>query len=277
MITSKTQRRHAANAAALEPVAAMLGRWIADWCQSVGGIGSLLGAARPFPYELVTQFGRVTVEAPQIVAALGVIEVVVRFDPQAPVSPPALPGWRPRTRTWVYTTTPGTDAQTAFQSFLGHMRPLFLWHCPECGQPQEVTAAGTVCAHWATVRGSHVPCGSGQPVVATRLSPTSGRAPGVAPQPAIGAVRRTDVSFHAEGGRAAVKVAVTAFRDDAGTPTIVVNGDCAVRAAPWPTATHGAAARDAIADVLVMAGVKPDERFTYADIIMARLDKVTAR
>lgn len=293
-LSSKTQRRYAATTAKLAPIAQTLGGWIADWCRSVGGVASVLGPARPFPYDLATRYGAATVEAPQIVAALGIIEVVVRFDPQVPPPSLSLPGWRPRTRTWVYATVPGTDAQTAFQTFLGHMRPLFLWHCPECGQPQEATADGAICAHTVSYRrhsDSVRACrGSGQPVMVTRLAlSASGRAPsatqapatavavGMLPQPATGASRRTDVSFHAEGNHPAVKATITAFRDDAGTPTIVVNGDCAVHAAPWPTATRGAAARQEIADVLVMAGVKPDERFVYADIIMARLDKVTAR
>ena len=294
-LSSKTQRRYAATTAKLAPIAQTLGGWIADWCRSVGGVASALGPARPFPYDLATRYGAATVEAPQIVAALGIIEVVVRFDPQAPPPSLSLPGWRPRTRTWVYATAPGTDAQTAFQTFLGHMRTLFLWHCPECGQPQEATADGAICAHTVSYRRHSDPAracrGSGQPAAVTRLPlSTPGRAPNVTqapataavaidmlPQSAVGASRRTDVSFHAEGNHPAVKAAITAFRDDVGTPTIVVNGDCAVHATPWPTATRGATARQEIADVLVMAGVKPDERFVYADIIMARLDKVTAR
>jgi len=287
VITSKTQRRHAANAAALEPVAAMLGRWIAGWCQSVGGIGSLLGAARPFPYELVTQFGRVTVEAPHIAPALGIVEVVVRFDPDAPYPLPEFPGVRTRTRTWVYATTPGTDAESAFTAFLAYARRLFQWYCPACKRPQAVAADGTLAPH-AAVRKYNwdTSCdGAGQTPPATfAMWAARGRAPSMtagtieaAPQPARGAVRTTVVDFHATDAHPAVKATVHAFRDDAGTPTITVNGACAVHATPWSTATYGADARQAIADVLVMAGVKPDERFTYADMIMARLDTVCGR
>lgn len=295
-LSSKTQRRYAATTAKLTPIAQTLGGWIADWCRSVGGVSSLLGPAQPFPYALATRFGAAAVEAPQIVAALGIIEVVVRFDPQAPTTPPALPGWRPRTRTWVYATAPGTDAQTAFQTFLEHMRPLFLWHCLGCGQPQGVTANGTIRVHGIGHKRHADPIlvchGSGQPATVTRLplaaagrAPSATRAPTTAavvavdmlPQSAVGASRRTDVSFHAEGSHPAVKAVITAFRDDAGTPTIVVNGACAVQATPWPTATHATTAREAIADVLAMAGVASAERFAYADVIMARLDKITAR
>ena len=294
-LTSKTQRRHAAVAAVLEPIAATLGGWIADWCRTVGGVGSVLGASRPFPFALTTTFGPAVVAAPQIVPALGIVEVVVRFDPDAPYPLPEFPGMRARTRTWIYATTPGTDAETAFTMFLAHARRLFQWYCPACKQPQAVTADGTLAPHvvevkrdWCSGAG---PCdGVGQvPSVTFAMWAAQGRAPNAArasategtvdaaPQPARGAVRTTVVDFHATAARPAVKATVHAFRDDAGTPTIVVNGDCAVRTTPWPTATYGADARQAIAAVLVMAGVKPDERFTYADMILARLDTVCGR
>jgi hypothetical protein len=292
----KTQRRHAAKAAALEPVVATLGAWIADWCRSVGGVSSQLGAARPFPYSLPTKFGAATVEAPQVVAALGIVEVVVRFDPRAPYPLPTLPGLRPRTHTWVYATTPGMDAETAFTAFLVHARQLFSWYCPACKRPQAVAADGTLVPHTVEVTrdwGSGIgPCyGIGQTPPATFAmwaacgrAPNATRAPAtataavdVAPQSARGGVRTTVVDFHADGDRPAVKATVHAFRDDAGTPTVTVNGACAVHAAPWPTATYGADARQAVADILVMAGVKPDERFVYADLILARLDTVCSR
>jgi hypothetical protein len=290
-MNTKTQRRHAATAATLEPIAATLGVWIAAWCQSVGGVATPLVATQPFPYGLATQFGVAVVEAPQIVAALGIVEVVVRFDPQAPYVLPPLPGLRPRTKTWVYTTVPGTDAQTAFTAFLTRARQLFLWHCPGCAQPQVVTPDGEIAAH-ADARNAYASCsGSGQPVVetqhawraqgrapnATKASAASAAAVDVVPQPARCGVRTTVVDFHDDGVHPAVKATVHAFRDDAGVPTVAVNGACAVRATPWPTATYGTAARQAIADVLTMAGVKPDERFVYADVIMARLDRVTSR
>lgn len=292
----KTQRRHAAKEAALQPIATTLGAWIADWCRSVGGVTTPLGATRPFPYGLMTKFGAATVEAPQTVAALGIVEVVVRFDPQAPYPLPTLPGLRPRTHTWVYATTPGADAETAFTAFLAHARQLFLWYCPACKRPQAVAADGTLAPHTVEVTRdwcfSAGPCdGIGQTPPATFAmwaargrAPNATRAPAtapaavdVAPQPARGGVRTTVVDFHANGAHPAVKATVHAFRDDAGTPTVTVNGACAVHAAPWPTATYGADARQAVADILVMAGVKPDERFTYADLILARLDTVCSR
>lgn len=289
----KTRRRHAAAAAALEPVAAMLGRWIADWCRSVGGCGAQLGAHAPFPYGLTTRFGDAIVNAPQIVPALGVVEVVIQFDPHAPYALPQFPGLRTRTRTWVYMTEPKSDAETAFTAFVSYARQLFLWWCPVCTTPCEVTLEGGLAAHakpgkvaqdvtWCSGAGL-APTATANPWTAAGRAPTATCGPTttdavqVAPQPARGGARTVVIDFHATPSQPAVKTTLHAFRDDAGTPTVMVNGACAVHASPWPTATYTTTARQAIADVLTMAGVDSAARLVYTDMILARLDTVSAR
>lgn len=290
MTNTKTQRRHAANVAAAAPIATALSRWIAAWCRSVGGHGTQLGADTPFPYTLATRFGAVVITAPQVVPALGIVEVVVRFDPDAPYTLPEFPGVRTRTRTWVYATEPKSDADAAFTAFLARARQLFLWWCPVCARPCEVTPAGWLAEHTSMASDAAACDGSGQLArttaamwapagrapVATR-GPTTTQAIETTPQPARGGARTVVIDFHETADHPAVKTTVHVFRDDAGTPTVMVNGACAVRATPWPIATYTTTARQVIADVLTMAGVDSATRLVYTDMILARLDTVSAR